>query len=92
MKKTFLSLLLLSCFALANPYAKCIGCHGVNGEKSALNGKSLIISEMSKADIKTAMLGYKDGTYGAAMKAIMVSQVSSLSVEDIEFIANKIGK
>ncbi len=92
MKKTFSLFLLLSCVAFANPYAKCIGCHGANGEKSALNGKSLIISEMSKADVKSAMLGYKDGTYGAAMKSIMVNQVLSLSVEDIEFIANKIGK
>ena len=92
MKKLVSICLISSCFLYANPYAKCVGCHGVNGEKAALNGKSKIIKDMTKAEIKTAMLGYKDGTYGGAMKGLMKGQSISLSIEDIEAIANQIGK
>ncbi|MGB5918191.1 c-type cytochrome [Arcobacter sp.] len=92
MKKALVFSLFIASLAYANPYGKCIVCHGENGEKSALNGKSLIINEMSKADIKSALIGYKNGTYGGALKAMMKVQVMPLSNEDIEFIANKIGK
>lgn len=92
MKKIVSICLIASCFVYADPYAKCIGCHGVNGEKSALNGKSKIIKDMTKAEIKSAMLGYKDNTYGGPMKSLMKAQASSLSDSDIEAIANKIGK
>ncbi len=92
MKKLIFLSLTASCFAYANPYAKCIACHGVNGEKTALNGKSKIIKNMSKAEIKFAMLGYKDGTYGGAMKNLMVMQSKPLSEAQIDAIAEMIGK
>lgn len=91
MKKTLFLCLVASCLAYANPYAKCVGCHGANGEKAAL-GKSKVIKDMTKAEIKTAMIGYKDGTYGGAMKKLMVMQSKSLSQADIEAIAQTIGK
>ncbi len=91
--KKFLSLFLItSCLAYANPYAKCIGCHGTNGEKAALNGKSIIIKNMTKAELKSAMLGYKDGSYGGSMKALMQAQSKPLSEADIDTIAEQIGK
>lgn len=83
--------LLAACVAFANPYAKCAGCHGANGEKKAL-GKSKVIKDMTKADFIAAMKGYKDGSYGGPMKGLMKGQVSSLSDADIEAIANKIAK
>ncbi len=83
--------LLTACVAFANPYAKCVGCHGANGEKAAM-GKSKIIKDMSKADFIAAMKGYKDGSYGGPMKGLMKGQVSSLSDADIEAIANQIAK
>ena len=92
MKKLVSICLISSCILYANPCAKCVGCHGVNGEKAALGGKSKIIKDMTKAEIKTAMLGYKDGTYGGVMKGLMKGQSMSLSNEDIEAIANQIGK
>jgi cytochrome c553 len=38
------------------------------------------------------MKGYKDGSYGGAMKGLMKGQVAALSDADIEAIAQKIGK
>ena len=83
--------LLTACVAFANPYAKCVGCHGANGEKVAM-GKSKVIKDMTKADFIAAMKGYKDGSYGGPLKGLMKGQVSSLSDADIEAIANQIAK
>lgn len=89
--KKFTLLVLLSCIVNATPYTKCVACHGVNGEKVAL-GKSKIIKDMTKDEIINALEGYKNGSYGSTMKAIMKPQAISLSTEDIKFIAEKIGK
>ncbi|MGB5917671.1 c-type cytochrome [Arcobacter sp.] len=91
MKKILLLSSILACVAFANPYAKCVACHGANGEKAAL-GKSKIIKDMSKAEIVSALKGYKDGSYGGPMKGLMKGQVASLSDADIQTIANQIGK
>ena len=92
MKKLILTACILAAtVASANPYAKCQGCHGANGEKAAL-GKSKVIKDMTKAEIVTALNGYKDGSYGGAMKGMMKGQVMSLSAADISAIAEKIGK
>jgi len=91
MKKIILLSSLLAVVALANPYAKCAGCHGANGEKSAL-GKSKVIKDMTKADFISAMKGYKDGSYGGPMKGLMKGQVATLSDADIEALANQIAK
>lgn len=72
-------------------YGKCVGCHGANGQNVAL-GKSKIIKDMTKDEITAALKGYKDGSYGGAMKSIMLGQVKSLSDKDIEDIATFIGK
>jgi cytochrome c-type protein NapB len=71
--------------------AACTGCHGKDFEKSAM-GKSKKVNEMTKADIETALKGYKDGSYGGAMKGIMKGQASKLSDDDIKGIAEKFGK
>ena len=94
MKKVIIASLILvasASIASADAYTKCAGCHGAAGEKVALN-KSKIIKDMSKADIVSSLKGYKDGTYGGAMKGIMKGQVASLSDADIQAIADKIGK
>ena len=71
--------------------AACTGCHGADFAKKAL-GKSKVVSEMTKADIETALKGYKDGSYGGAMKGMMKGQATKLSDEDIKAIAEKFGK
>ena len=73
----------------AGMYKKCAGCHGANGEKVAL-GKSKVISDMSEADLSTAMNGYKDGTYGGPMKGLMKGQVAKLSTTDIAVLSTYI--
>jgi len=67
----------------------CIGCHGVTFEKSAM-GYSRIVNQMSKEDIVASMNGYKNGTYGGDMKALMAGQATKLSTEEIEAFAELI--
>ncbi|WP_197548350.1 nitrate reductase cytochrome c-type subunit [Sulfurovum sp. ST-21] len=66
--------------------AACAGCHGQHFEKKAM-GKSKIVKDMSEADILIALKGYKNGTYGGAMKGLMKGQVASLSDADMKAMA-----
>ena len=92
MKKIVLATTILAAtFAFANPYAKCVACHGANGEKVAL-GKSKIIKDMTKEDFVASLKGYQDGTYGGPMKTIMASQVKNLDDKKIEELADYIQK
>jgi len=70
-------------------YLKCAGCHGQNGELKAL-GKSQIIKDWDDKQILDALVGYKEGTYGSAMKGVMIAQVSSLSKDDLQILAEYI--
>jgi cytochrome c553 len=70
----------------AELYKKCAGCHGVNAEKKAL-GKSQIIKGWDAQKTVAALKGYKDGTYGGAMKALMRGQVAALNDAQIESLA-----
>jgi len=86
------ALVALTSFASAEvAAAACLGCHGAKWEKKAL-GKSKIVSEMAHADIATALKGYKDGSYGGAMKGVMKGQVAKYSDADLEAFAQTIGK
>lgn len=94
MKKSIVlvAILGLSSLAMADVYQKCVICHGKIGEKAALGGKSKVIKDMTKAEIVSSMKGYQDGTYGGAMKAMMVEHAKGLSEADINAIAEQIGK
>ena len=92
MKKTLVTLSVVAITATSTFAANttvCAGCHGANFEKAAL-GKSKIVKDMAKADIITALKGYKDGSYGGAMKGVMKGQADKLSDADIEEIAASI--
>ena len=95
MKKiVFLTAIIGATFAFADAatlYQKCVACHGAKGEKVAL-GKSKVINTMSKADFISSMKGYKDGSYGGPMKAVMKGQVIALDDMQIESIATYIVK
>ena len=75
----------------ADAYKRCAGCHGINGEKKAL-GKSLAITGWESAKTVAALKGYKDGSYGGAMKGVMKGQVARLSDADIADLAAQISK
>lgn len=82
-KVVALGALLATSSTYAASVAACAGCHGQHFEKAAL-GKSKIVKDMSFKEIKDSLIGYKNGTYGDTMKALMESQVKNLSDEEIE--------
>jgi len=69
---------------------KCASCHGQKGEKKALN-KSQVIAGWENSKVEEALKGYKEGTYGGAMKALMQGQVKTLSDEEVSALAHYIG-
>ncbi len=92
MKKLVLTTLVAAATAVtlsAASFASCAGCHGANGEKKAL-GKSAIIAGWDVAKTTAALNGYKDGSYGGAMKGVMKGQVMRLSDADIAALAKHI--
>ena len=91
MKKLFLlSLFTGSLFASgANLYNACKVCHGAKAEKKAL-GKSKVLATLTKEELISNMKGYKDGTYGGPMKAIMIQQTKKLTDTDIIALASYI--
>jgi cytochrome c553 len=70
-------------------FKKCASCHGQKAEKSAL-GKSQIIAGWDTAKLNEALLGYKNGSYGGAMKALMQSQVRNLGDQEIKAVTEYI--
>jgi cytochrome c553 len=70
-------------------FGSCAGCHGAKAERKAL-GKSQVIQNWDAAKIEAALKGYKDGSYGGAMKATMQVQAKKLSDADIKAIAEYI--
>jgi len=68
---------------------KCKSCHGAKAEKKALN-KSQVIANWDKDKIVKALLGYKEGTYGGAMKGIMKGKVKDYDKKEMEEIAKYI--
>jgi cytochrome c553 len=94
MKKLAITMLLAGSTLLmadgAATYAKCVGCHGANGEKSAL-GKSAIIKGQDAAKTIEQLKGYKAGTLNQhGMGGLMKGQVASMSDEDIKAVAEYI--
>lgn len=70
-------------------FNSCKSCHGALGEKVAM-GKSKVIADLNATQIESALRGYKDGSYGGVMKALMRGQVMRLSAEDIKALAEYI--
>ena len=70
-------------------FNQCSSCHGMNAEKKALN-HSEIIKGWDVSKITAALNGYKDGTYGGAMKGLMKGQVATYDDAKIEAVAKYI--
>lgn len=67
----------------------CANCHGNFARKSAF-GKSQIIAGFTQEQIKNAVIGYQEKTYGGSMKSLMRKQVSSLNEEEIDVLSKYI--
>ncbi len=92
MKKIVLSTIFAAATAAslsAASLAACAGCHGADFSKAAL-GKSQVVKGWDAAKIEASLKGYKDGTYGGAMKGVMAGQVKNLTDADIADIAKQI--
>lgn len=70
---------------------KCASCHGAKADKQAL-GKSQVIAGWTVSRTEEALHGYKSGTYGKEMKAVMQGQAKSLNPEEIKSLAKYIEK
>ena len=94
MKKIVLALAITAASTLmatdgAALYKKCAACHGAKAEKKALN-KSQIIQGWSVDKLVASMKGYKNGTYGRAMKGLMKGQLASYDDAKIQAVAEYI--
>ena len=72
-------------------FKQCQACHGLKAEKAAMN-RSAIIKNWSALRIKEALLGYKKGSYGGALKSVMQAQIKMLSRQELEALAEYISK
>jgi len=71
-------------------YAKCAGCHGVDGKTQAL-GKSAVIAGQSVETLVASLNEYKAGTRNVAgMGMLMKGQVASMSEDDIQAVSEYI--
>ncbi|MDR1461420.1 MAG: c-type cytochrome [Campylobacteraceae bacterium] len=70
-------------------FKRCIPCHGAKANLNAV-GKSQDISKWNKESITNALKGYKEGTYGGAMKTTMTSLLKVLNQQDITDVASYI--
>ncbi len=94
MKKLAITMLLAGSTLLmadgAAAYAKCVGCHGANGEKAAL-GKSAVITGQDAAKTIEQLNGYKAGTLNQhGMGGLMKAQVATMDDATIKAIAEHI--
>lgn len=67
-------------------YQKCVSCHGVNGEKEAI-GTSRPINTLTQEEVRSALTGYVDGTYGGKYKHLKKGMARTLSKEDIDAVS-----
>ncbi len=71
-------------------YAKCAGCHGPDGKRSAL-GKSAVLAGQSASELADKLKAYKAGTRNVSgMGSLMKGQVASLSKSNILALAEYI--
>ena len=97
MKKLAIALSLLLAFAVSTAlaadgktlYAKCAGCHGADGSKTA---QSKALKGMGADAAIKALEGYKAKKYGGPKKAVMEGMTAQLSEADIKALAEYIGK
>jgi cytochrome c len=74
----------------ADLYKQCVACHGINGEKKALN-KSEVIAGWNTSRIEAALQAYRAGTRNInGMGTLMKGKVAAYSDEEIHAVAEYI--
>ena len=80
--------LALATASFAGVTSSCTGCHGAHGEKNTMVKESKP-NTMSKADIVTALEGYKAGTLDKYGKGIMMKSFASrLTTDQMKEVAD----
>lgn len=92
----FFFMLVMGVFATAQAdgrgvYVKCIGCHGVDGSKHALN-VSPPIKGQSAGELERKLFGYLDGSFGGDKKIVMTNVLKKLSEEDIREVSKYVSE
>lgn len=70
---------------------KCAKCHGADGAKTSGASGGVMLKGQSAEDIKTKLLGYKDGSFGGDKKKTMMRMVQKFDDAEIEALAEHIG-
>jgi cytochrome c553 len=70
-------------------YVKCVSCHGLNAEKSALN-QSNVIKGMSENAIIESLVKYQKNDFKDSKKNLMKKQVENLEKNEIKALASYI--
>ena len=94
MKPTVLFLVFMSVTLMASNgtdlYKQCVACHGIKGEKKALN-RSEIIAGWDIAKTEIALQAYKAGTRNInGMGTLMKGKIAAYSNEEIHAVAEYI--
>lgn len=97
MKKIIIALAVCLCFGLtaamaetpaAKLYAKkCAKCHGPDGAKTSGASGGTMLKGQSFDDLKTKLMGYKDGSYGGKKKKTMMRLMKKLNEEQVKGLA-----
>ena len=77
---------------MAGVPGSCKSCHGANGEKNTILKTKGIPNKLSKADILTALKGYRAGTRNTYGKAMMMGAARGLSDAQQQAVADAWGK
>lgn len=67
-------------------FARCTGCHGVDGTKPPN-----VLKGQSAAQVLGKMNGFLDGTYGGERKEVMIGKLKALTPEERQSLAEYIG-
>jgi len=94
LRQTVLFLIFISTTLIASDgadlYKQCVACHGINGEKKALN-KSEVIAGWDIARTEAALQEYKAGTRNInGMGTLMKGKIAAYSDEEIYAVAEYI--
>lgn len=70
---------------------KCAKCHGADGAKTSGASGGTMLKGQSADEVKSKLMGYKDGSYGGEKKKTMMRLVGKLNDEQLAGLSDVIG-